>query len=153
VFASHRHARALAACVSRQDHDDLTTDESFRFHNNKFDHDLYQVSLAKVCQWRLQKKLRFFRRSLKENPSNIAILPVKLSFPGRIWFIFRPSFGTQCSCASIASIVDSYWSSWKVESKICHFHFQSLIFSLLFFLRKQWLPVKTVWHASYFVRD
>ena len=32
-----RHARALAACLPRQDHVYNTTDKSFRFHNNKFD--------------------------------------------------------------------------------------------------------------------
>ena len=37
AFASRRHARALAACLPRQDHVYITTDESFRFHNNEFD--------------------------------------------------------------------------------------------------------------------
>jgi len=31
-----KHARALAACLPRQDHVYSTTDKSFRFHNNKF---------------------------------------------------------------------------------------------------------------------
>ena len=34
VFASRRHARALATGLPRQDHLYNTTDESFRFHNN-----------------------------------------------------------------------------------------------------------------------
>jgi len=37
VFASYRDARALAAYLLRQDHVYITTDELFRFHNNKFD--------------------------------------------------------------------------------------------------------------------
>jgi len=38
AFASRRYARALAECVPRQDHVYITTDESFRFHKNEFDH-------------------------------------------------------------------------------------------------------------------
>jgi len=37
AFASRRRARALAAYLPRQDHVDITTCRSFRFHNNKFD--------------------------------------------------------------------------------------------------------------------
>ena len=37
AFASRRHAQALAACSTRLDHAYITTDESFRFHDNKFD--------------------------------------------------------------------------------------------------------------------
>ena len=37
AFAFCRHAWALAACLPRHDHVYITTDESFRFHNNKFD--------------------------------------------------------------------------------------------------------------------
>ena len=37
MFASCRHARALAACFSHQDHVWITTDEWVRFHNNEFD--------------------------------------------------------------------------------------------------------------------
>jgi len=37
VFASRSHARALAACLPRPDHVYITTDELFRFHNNRFD--------------------------------------------------------------------------------------------------------------------
>ena len=37
VFASRRHARALAAWLPRQDYVYIATDESFRFRNNEFD--------------------------------------------------------------------------------------------------------------------
>jgi len=35
--AFRRHARVLAACLLRLDHINNSTDELFRFHNNKFD--------------------------------------------------------------------------------------------------------------------
>jgi len=37
AFASHRHARGLAAGLPRQDHIYITTDKSFHFHINKLD--------------------------------------------------------------------------------------------------------------------
>ena len=37
AFASRRHARALAACLPRQDHVYITPDGSLCFHNNIFD--------------------------------------------------------------------------------------------------------------------
>jgi len=37
VFASRRHAQALAAGLPHQDHVDINADESFHFHNNKLD--------------------------------------------------------------------------------------------------------------------
>jgi len=43
AFALHRHARALAAGLPRQDHVYSTTDESFRFHNNEFDEMPYKL--------------------------------------------------------------------------------------------------------------
>ena len=86
-----------------------------------------------------------FCGTLRTNPANIAILPVKSLFSETTWFMFCPTFGTLSSCAPIALIVDSYWSSWKLRSETCKSHFQSFDIFTPFF------AAKTVIYPSFFV--
>ena len=72
------------------------------------------------------EKDSYFRWNIPAKSSKHRNFTRQIAFSRTTWFLFCPIFWAQSSCAPIKSILKSYWSSQKVDSKTCKLHFQNI---------------------------
>jgi len=112
-----------------------TWQPAYFLKNNRVErrHELYQIGLTKVLERRLQKKIHILGGTFRQNPPNIAILPVKSPFQEPLGSYFVRFFEPKVPALRLSR----FWNHIEALKKLNQKHVSciSKIFSLHFLPR------------------